>query len=70
MDQSPGQHQTDVVTVGVMEESDQIKVFLQCNKLVPNVQVVEKRLQVHALIAMDRVIIKLQKKFQLRYQKE
>ena len=63
MDQNLGQHQTDVVTAGVTEGFDQIKVFLQCNKLALNVWAVENKLQIHALIATDRVIIKLQKKF-------
>mgnify|MGYP005734407813 CR=1 FL=1 len=62
MDQSPVQHQTDVVTAEVTGEFDQIKVFLQFNKLALNLQEVEKKLQIHDLIATDRVIIKLQKK--------
>ena len=61
MDQSQEQHQTDVVIAVVTEGFDQIKAFLPCNKLALNVRAVEKKLQIHALIATDRVIIKLQK---------
>ncbi len=56
------QHLTDVVIAVVTEGFDQIKAFLQCNKLALNVWAVEKKLQIHALIATDRAIIKLQKK--------
>ena len=63
MDQSPVQLQKDVVIVEVTEGYDQIKDFSLFNKLVLNVQVVGKKLQIRVLIVMDRVIIKLQRKF-------
>ena len=62
VDQSQEQHLTDVVIAVVTEGFDQIKAFLPCNKLALNVWAVEKKLQIHVLIATDRAIIKLQKK--------
>ena len=63
MDQSPVQLQKDVVIVEVTEGYDQIKDFSPFNKLVLNVQVVGKKLQIRVQIVMDRAIIKLQRKF-------
>ena len=63
MDQSPVQLQKDVVIVEVTEGYDQIKDFSLFNKLVLNVQVMGRKLQIRVLIAMDRAIIKLQRKF-------
>ena len=55
--------QTDVLTVAGMEELEQIKVFLQFNKLVLNVLEVEKKLQIHVMTAMVKETNKLQKKY-------
>ena len=63
MDQSPVQLQKDVVIVEVTEGYDQIKDFSLFNKLVLNVQVMGRKLQIRVLIVMDRAIIKLQRKF-------
>ena len=54
---------TDVHTVEETDEFVQIKVFLQFNRHVHNVQVVVKKLQTHVLIVMDKGTNKLQKKF-------
>ena len=63
MDQSPVQLQKDVVIVEVTEGYDQIKDFSLFNKLVLNVQVMGRKLQIRVLIVMDRALIKLQRKF-------
>ena len=54
----------DVLIVVETEEFDLIKVFLQYNKRVLNVQAVEKKLQIHVMIVMVKEINKLQKKYQ------
>ena len=61
--------QIDVHIVEEMAESVLIKVFLQFNKHVHNVQVVGKKLQIHVMIVMVKEINKLQKKFQLQFPK-
>ena len=54
----------DVLIVVEMEEFVQIKVFLQYNKHVLNVQGVEKKLQIHVMIVMVKEINNLQKEYQ------
>jgi len=56
--------QIDVHTVEEMEEYVQIKDFLQFNKRVHNVQVVEKKLLIHVMIVVEEEINKLQKRYQ------
>ena len=55
--------QTGVLIVVEMEEYVQIKGFLQYNKLVLNVLVVEKKLPILVMIVMDKEISKLQRKY-------
>ena len=55
--------QIDVLLVGEMVKSDQIKVFLQCNRRVLSVLGVEKKSQIHAMIVVAKVAIKLQKRY-------
>ena len=54
---------TDVLTVEGTVELDLIKVFLQFNKHVLNVQVVVKKLLILVLNVMDKEILKPQKKY-------
>ena len=61
--------QTGVLIVVETEEYVQIKVFLQYNKLVLNVLVVEKKLPILVMIVMDKEINKPQKKYLLLYLK-
>ena len=53
----------DVRCVVEMVVLGQIKVFLLCNKLVLNVLEQVKKLPTHVMIAMVKVINKLQKKY-------
>ena len=69
MDLNQDQAQKDVHTVEEVEEFAQTKVFLLYNKHVHNVLVVEKKLQIHALVVMDKEIFKLQKKYLLLFLK-
>ena len=54
----------DALIVVEMVEFEQIKVFLQFNKLVLNVQEVVRKLRILALIVEDKEINKFQKKYQ------
>ena len=63
MDLSQVTIQIDVHIVVEMDELDQIKVFLLYNKHVHNVLAVERKLQIHAQIVMDKEINKQQKKY-------
>ena len=55
--------------VVVMVKLDQAKVFLQSNKHVLNVQVLGKKLLIHALVAMDKARSKHQKDYQWQFDK-
>ena len=63
MVQSQVQVQIDVLIVEEMEGSEQIKVSLQYNKHVHNVQVVGKKLLILVMIVMVKVINNLQKEY-------
>ena len=61
--------QIDVHIVEEMAEYVLIKVFLQFNKHVLNVQEVVKKLLIHVQIVMDKETNKHQKKYLLLFQK-
>ena len=62
--------QIDAAIVVEAEKYDLIKASLRFNKLALNVQVLVKKLQIHALIVTAKVISKLQRRFPLLYLKE
>ena len=61
--------QDHVQCVEVMDKLDQVKDFLPSNKHVLNVQDRVKKLQIHAIIVMDKVNNKLLKDSQFQFQK-
>ena len=63
MDQNLDIQQIDVPIAVATEKLDLIKDFLQFNKHVHNVLVVEKKLQIHAMIVVVREINRHQKKY-------
>ena len=64
MDQNQVIVQIDALIVVEMEGFVQIKVFLQYNKRVLNVQGVGKKLQTHVMIVTVKETNNLQKKYQ------
>ena len=63
MDQNLEPIQIDVVIVEETVEYAQTKVFLLFSKLVPNVQEVERKLQIHVQIVVGREINRFPKKY-------
>ena len=63
MVQNLGIQLIDVLIVVEMEKLDPTKDFLQFNKHVLNVLVVEKKSQIHVMIAVEVVTNKLQRKY-------
>ena len=64
MDLNQALVQINVRTVVEMGGYVRTKVFLQFNKRVHNVQVVEKKLLIHVMIVVEGETNKLQKKYQ------
>ena len=58
-----------VLIVEEMAKFVQIKVFLQFNKLAHSVLVQERKLLIHVQVVMDKVKNRLQKDYQLLFQK-